>query len=144
MSAEENKAIARRIMNEAMNDGRLEVADELIASDWVDHDPANPPDFAGGPDAFKQLVSLYRGAFPDLRMTIEDMVAEGDRVVTRWTARGTHEGELMGVPPSGKQVTVTGIGIDRIAGGKVAESWGSWDTLGLLTQVGAIPELAQA
>ena len=144
MSAEENKAIARRIMNEAMNDGRLEVADELIASDWVDHDPANPPDFAGGPDAFKQLATMYRAAFPDMEMTIEDMVAEGDRVVTRWTARGTHEGELMGVPPSGKQVTVTGIGIDRIAGGKVAESWGSWDTLGLLTQVGAIPELAQA
>jgi steroid delta-isomerase-like uncharacterized protein len=144
MPAEENKAIARRLMTEVMNEGKLEVADELLAADWVDHDPANPPGSASGPDAFKQLATMYRAAFPDMKMTIEDMIAEGDRVVTRWTARGTHQGELMGAPPSGKQVTVTGIGIDRIAGGKIAESWGNWDTLGLLTQVGAIPEPARA
>ncbi len=90
-------------------------------------------------DAFKQLVTLYRTAFPDFRVPIEDLVAEGDRVVVRWTARGTHQGELMGNAPSGNRMAVTGILIDRVSGGKIEEEWVDYDTLHLMQQIGAVP-----
>ena len=82
---------------------------------------------------------VFRGAFPDTRITIEDQVAEGDRVVTRWTARGTHQGDLMGIPPSGASGEIGGVTINRISGGKIAETWGSYDLLGLIRQIGATP-----
>ena len=82
---------------------------------------------------------MYGVAFPDIQMTVEEQVAEGDRVVTRWSAQGTHEGELMGVPASGKQVTVSGITIARLADGKIQEEWSNWDGLGLMEQIGAMP-----
>ena len=87
---------------------------------------------------------MYRGALPDLLMTVEDLIAEGDKVVTRWTARGTHQGELMGIPPSGNRVEVTGISVDRIEGGKFVEGWANYDALGMMQQIGAVPTAEQA
>jgi steroid delta-isomerase-like uncharacterized protein len=139
---EANKAIARRIIEEVYNEGRYEVADELVAPDFVGYDAASPEPMRG-PDGIKRQAEGYRTAFPDLRLTIEDVIAEGDRVVTRWTATGTQEAELFGIPATGKQATVTGITIGRIADGRIAENWISWDTLGLLQQLGAVPALAQ-
>ena len=137
-----NKATARRFLEDAFNKGDLDVIDEICLPTVVDHDPAMPAD-TSGIEALKQLVAGYRAAFPDLRMTVEEQVGEGDLVATRWTARGTHEGELMGVAPSGKQATVTGITLDRFEDGRIAESWTNWDTLGLLKQLGAVPMTSQ-
>jgi steroid delta-isomerase-like uncharacterized protein len=139
VSAEENKAVARRWFEDLFNAGNLEVADEIIAPDHVNHDPTLP-DIPPGPEGQKQLVNLYRGAFTNAHISVEDQLAEGDRVVTRWTGSGTHQGEFMGVAPSGNQVTVTGITINRVSGGKIAESWTNYDALGMMQQIGAIPE----
>jgi steroid delta-isomerase-like uncharacterized protein len=140
---EANKAISRRVVEEIFNEGRLEAADELVTPDFVGHDPALPEPFRG-PEGLKGQVDGYRAAFPNLRIAIEDEIAEGDRVVTRWSARGTHEAELFGIPATGRQTTVTGITIDRIADGRIVETWTNWDTLGLLQQLGAIPAMAEA
>jgi len=142
MSAE-NKALARRLVEEAFNAGRLEVVDELVASDFVEHDPSLTEEVRG-PAGVKELIAGYRAAFPDIRITIEDQIADGDYVVSRWSGTGTHQGELMGMPATGKQATVTGITIDRIVDGRIAESWDNWDTLGLMQQLGAIPVPAMA
>jgi steroid delta-isomerase-like uncharacterized protein len=142
MSAE-NKALSRRLLEEAFNAGRLDVTDELVANDYVGHDAALPEEVRG-PAGLKELIGGYRAAFPDIHLAIEDQIADGDRVVTRWSGKGTHQGELMGMPATGKQATVTGITIDRIAAGRIAESWTSWDTLGLMQQLGAIPAPAMA
>jgi steroid delta-isomerase-like uncharacterized protein len=139
---EENKRISRRSVDEIFNQGNLEVAEELYAPDFIGYDPALP-DPMRGPEGIKQQAEGYRAAFSDMRLTIDDEIAEGDRVVTRWTARGTHDGELFGIPATGKQSTVVGMTIDRIIDGRIVESWNSWDTLGLLQQLGAVPELAQ-
>jgi steroid delta-isomerase-like uncharacterized protein len=138
-----NKDLARRVIEEVFNQGKLEVADELIAEGSISHDPALPEP-AIGPEGLKQTVDGYRTAFPDLRVTIEDQIAEGDRVVTRWSARGTHEGDLWGLAPTGKEGTVTGITIDRMEGGKIVESWTNWDTLGLMQQLGIVPAVVAA
>jgi steroid delta-isomerase-like uncharacterized protein len=140
---EANKAIARRVIDEIYNAGRLEVADEIVTPDFVGRDPASPEPMRG-PEGLKRQAEGYRTAFPDLRLTIEDEIAERDRVVTRWSARGTHEAELFGIPATGKQTTVSGITISRIIDGRIAESWISWDTFGLLQQLGAIPAMAEA
>ena len=140
---ETNKAISRRVIEEIFNEGKLEIADELIAPDFVGYDPALPEPMRG-PDGVKQQAAGYRAAFSDMRLTIEDDIAEGDRVVTRWTARGTHDGELFGIQPTGKETTVTGVSIDRIIDGRLVETWNNWDTLGLLQQLGAVPALAEA
>ena len=139
MSTEDNKALVRRIIEEVWNQGNLAVVDELSDENVVNHNPPGPP--LQGPEAFKQFVLMYRSAFPDTHFTIEDEIAEGEKVVTRWTARGTHKGELMGIPPTGKQVTVTGISIDRFAGGKSIESWTNFDTLGMMQQLGVVPAI---
>jgi steroid delta-isomerase-like uncharacterized protein len=140
---ETNKAISRRVVEDLFNEGRLEAADEIVTTDFVGHDPASPEPVLG-PEGLKRNVEGYRTAFPDVRLSIDDEIAEGDRVVTRWTARGTHQAELFGIPATGKQATVTGMTIDRIVEGRIAESWTNWDTLGLLQQLGALPALAQA
>jgi steroid delta-isomerase-like uncharacterized protein len=137
-----NKSVAGRIIEEIFNQGRVEVIDEIVTAGYVSHDPALPEP-ATGPEGLKQVVTGYRGAFPDLTVTIDDQIAEGDRVVTRWTARGTHEGDLWGIAATGKQGTVTGITIDRVESGKIVESWTNWDTLGLMQQIGVVPSLAQ-
>jgi steroid delta-isomerase-like uncharacterized protein len=137
--SEQNKAIARRTFEEVYSGRNPDAADELYSPDFVDRDPAAPPEMTRGPEGVKQQAAMYKAAFPDLEMTVEDQLAEGDKAVTRWTARGTHEGELMGVPASGTRVTVTGITISRISDGKVEEEWTNWDGLGLMQQIGAIP-----
>ena len=141
MSAESNKALSRRLLEEAFNVGNIDVIDELVTTDFVNHDAALPEAMVG-PDAAKATISGYRSAFPDLRITIEEQIADEQGVATRWSAKGTHEGDLMGMAPTGKQATVTGITIDRIVDGRIAESWTNWDTLGMLQQLGVVPVLA--
>lgn len=142
MSAE-NKALSKRFLEEAFNAGNVAIMDEILADGFVNYDAALPEPSVGI-EAAKASVMVYRDAFPDLKITIEEQIAEGDKVVTRWSARGTHQGDLMGIPPTGKQGTVTGITIERITGGKIIESHTNWDTLGLLQQLGVVPALATA
>jgi steroid delta-isomerase-like uncharacterized protein len=138
--SEDLKAVARQVI-EIFNTGNLDLADDVIADDYVGHDPTSPEPLQGR-DAFKAQVALYRGAFSDLELTIDDELAEGDRVVTRWTGRGTHDGELFGISATGNTTTVTGISISRIADGKIVEDWSNWDALGLMQQLGAVPAMA--
>lgn len=139
MSVEENKAIFRRIVEEGFNKGNLAIVDELVATNHVNH-----TDNVHGPEEYKQFITMYRTAFPDLHMTIEDQIAEGDKVVNRWTSRGTHKGDLMGIPPTGKQITVMGMYVARIIGGKIVEEWGNFDALGMMQQLGVVPPPGQA
>ena len=141
MSAEENKALFRRVLD-MINTGDLDKADELIAGDYVYHAPGSPE--MRGPQGFKQLISMYRTAFPDMTMVLDDILADGDKVAARWTATGTHRGELMGIPPTGKRVTTSGSIISRFAGGKVVEDHEVIDTLGMLQQLGVVPAQEQA
>jgi len=140
MSTEQNKAMDRRVYEEVWNGGNLAVIDELVAANYVDHDQ-EPTSALEGLEGLKQSVTMYRTAFPDVHFTIDDQIAEGDLLVTRWTARGTHQGPLMGIPPTGKQAMVTGISITRVASGKVVEGWTNFDALGLLQQLGAGPSM---
>ena len=135
--SEENKAIARRLIDELANKGNMAVIPELAAADFVSHQIGGED--VRGHEGLRQLMTMYRTAFPDLHMTVEDQIAEEDRVVTRWTARGTHKGDLQGIPPTGKQVTVTGIAIDRFVGGKIAEEWEVFDQMGMMQQLGVVP-----
>jgi len=138
MGEHDLKAIARRETEEIFGKGNLDVADEIIAPEYVGHDPALPEP-TRGPEGVKQAAAGYRAAFSDMTVTVEQQVAEGDTVVTRWTARGTHDGELFGIAPTGKQGTVTGISIERFVDGKVVEDHTNWDTFGLMQQLGAVP-----
>ena len=142
MPADENKAIARRYIEGFWSQGSVP-AEDLLTPDYVVHDPGTPGR-TGGVEGENQVASMYRAVFADLRFSVEDVLAEGDRSVIRWTARGTHHGELLGIAPTGKAVAIPGISILRIAGGKIAEHWLNWDTLGLLQQLGAIPAPGQA
>ena len=139
--SEQNKTLARRVFEEVYNQGKLSAADELAAGDFVVHMPSQA---IHGREGIKQYVALLRAAFPDIHFTIEQQVAEGDRVVTRWTARGTHLGEFQGIPPTGKQVRVTGTDIDRIVNGKAVECWINMDELGMMQQLGAVAAPAQS
>ncbi|HEX6710702.1 MAG TPA: ester cyclase [Rubrobacter sp.] len=143
MSAEENKAVVRRFLDEVFGGGNLELVDEIFAPDYVLHDPAIPGEVSGT-EGIKQYVSMYRGAYPDTHFTIEDQIAEGDHVVTRWKGQGTHRGELMGIPPTERLVTVTGVEVDRVSGGKIEETWVNYDALGMMQQLGAIPTPGRA
>ena len=143
MSAQENKAVVRRMLDELFNKGNLDLTEELLAPDFVEHDPSMPEDLHGL-EAFKQYVGGYRSAFPDIHIEVEDQVAEGDRVATRWTGTGTHEGELMGIAPTGNRVEVAGMDISRISGGKIAESWSNYDVMGMMQQLGVVPAPGQA
>jgi len=140
--ADDGKTIQRRMIEEVYNKGRLDLIDDLIAPEYLGHDPALPRDIVGPPGE-KELVAGYRAAFPDLRITIDEQIAENDRVVARWTARGTHTGDLWGIAGTGKDITVTGTSVDRISGGRIIESWSNWDTLGLMQQLGVVPVMAQ-
>ena len=139
MSTEENKALTRHAY-ELANQGNLAAFYELFAPDFVLH---NASMAIRGLEAYKQFLSLYLTAFPDAQSSIEDLIAEGDTVVVRQTFRGTHQGELMGIPPTGKQVSATGIVITRIANGKAVEEWSNYDDLGLLQQLGVVPAPGQ-
>ena len=138
VSAQENKALVRRAFEEGWNTGNLEVFDETPAPDHVLHDPSLPEDVVGL-DGMKGFASEFLRAFPDLRFSIEDQVAEGDMVATRWTSSATHEGELMGIAPTGNRTGVSGVTVSRVSGGKIVEDWNNWDALGLMRQIGAIP-----
>ena len=133
MSTEANKTIIRRRVEEIWNQGDLAIADELIADDYLSNGRTI------GREGYKQFVAGVRAAFPDLRFTLDDLVAEGDRVAVRYTAQGTHSGTFMGIPPTGKRVTFTGIDLFRIAHGRMAEEWLMFDQLGLLRQLGVVP-----
>jgi steroid delta-isomerase-like uncharacterized protein len=137
MSVSENKAVVRRFHEEFTNRGDLSVADEVAAPACVLHYGGRPP--AAGPDSFKRTLTMLRTAFPDLTYTIEDMVAEGDEVAERVTVRGTHRGEFLGVPPTNRPVTFSGLVIFRFAGGRIVENWAMPDLLSVLQQLGAVP-----
>lgn len=135
MSAEENKAIVRRTWEDLFNKGNLATADELIAASFTNHAaPGAPP----GPISFKQLVTMYRAAFPDVQFIIEDLLCDGDKVVIRNTFRGTHRGSFMGIAPTGRSIAQEQIHIVRVADGKIAEHWAVRDDLSLMRQLGAI------
>jgi len=138
MSIEDNKALARRAIEEIMNQRNLAVFDQLHSPDYVCHLNSRT---IQGPEPVKQLLSMVLTAFPDQHYTFEDVFGEGDRVVVRYTSRGTHQGDLMGIPPTGKQVTVTGIDIMRIANGKILEEWINND---LMQQLGVTSTPEQA
>ena len=140
-STEANKASVRRFYDEVFNTKNRAAIDAFIAPNHVDH--AAPPGTPGGLAGAKQTITMYLTAFPDLHFTVEDTIAEGDQVVARLTARGTQQGAFMGIPPTGKQATVTAIDINRIVGGKSVEHWLEMDTLGLLQQLGVLPAPGQ-
>jgi steroid delta-isomerase-like uncharacterized protein len=135
--SEANKALCRRYYEEVWNGRNLAALNELLAADFFDHDPS-APDVGRGIEGARKLVNYYLAAFPDTHFTIDDMIAEGDRCVVRWTVRGTHRGDLGGIRPTGRQVTLTGIGICRIANGKIAEAYTNWDALGMMQQLGVV------
>ena len=137
MSTEQNKAIIRRFYEEFFNQGKLEVADELHGADFKHYD-SGAPDPGGGPEGYKRRNAVFMKAFPDRAVTIDDLVAEGDKVVTRSTLRATHTGDLPGVPATGKRVVVTAIIISRFQDGKIVEEWEDWNALGMLEQLGVL------
>ena len=139
MSLQENKDIVQRVV-EMVNAGKLAQVEELYASDFVNHDPSAPT--VGDREALMQHFAASGKGFPDARVTIEDMAAEGDKVAKRWTYHGTHTGEFMGIPATGKKIAMAAITIYRISGGKVAECWWASDTLGLMRQLGVVPPMA--
>ena len=139
--SEHNKANVRRLVEELWNKGNLSVADELFAPTYEHHD-ASTLDFGRGPEGEKKRATLYRTAFPDLHLMIGDILAEGETVMTRWSCRGTHKGDLSGIAPTGKQINISGVTIARFAGSKIVEGWVNWDALGLMQQLGVVPQLA--
>ena len=130
-------AVARRIVDEVWAEGRLETIDELIAEDFRGWTPTNGE--VKGREAFREQVKMYRSAFPNMTMVVDLVTSDGEWATTKWTASGTHTGELMGMPATGKDVTVTGIGVDRIVGGQIVEAYAVFDALGMLQQMGAVP-----
>jgi steroid delta-isomerase-like uncharacterized protein len=139
---QEVKEIARRVLEDPWR-GKLDEALELVADDYVGHVPGVPEPIRGK-DGFREFVNSYLAGFPDGTITVDDQIAEGEFVATRWTGRGTNTGELMGMAPTGKQVTVEGITYSRIADGKARQAWLIWDTLAMMQQLGAVPEAAAA
>ncbi len=141
-SSEENKAAVRACF-QAGTDGNLDALDAVISADYVLHDPGSPEEVRGV-DRLKEMVGMYRSGVPDLRVTIEHQFTEGDYVATRFTARGTHEGEILGVPPTRRDVTIRGLTISRCRDGKIVEEWEVSDIFGLMRQIGALPEMAES
>ena len=140
--SEQNKTAVRRLFDELWNKGNLPVADELFAQNYSHHD-SSTPEFGQGPGSEKKRATLYRTAFPDVRLTVEDIIAEGETVTARWSCKGTHRGDLNGIASTGKQFNISGISVVRFTSGKISESWVNWDALGLMQQLGVVPELAK-
>jgi len=137
MSAEESKEIVRRFWG-VWEEGNIDLVDKLLAPDYINHTPATP-DQPTGPEGVKGVVSMFRSAMPDLRVIVEDMVAEGDKVAVRYTLEGTHEGELFGVPPTGQRLSIKSIAVERVSDGKIREHWRVTDSLDMMQQLGVIP-----
>lgn len=137
--ADDNTALVRRFIEEMINGNQLSLADDLFTPDYVDHTPGAPP-VPPGPAGMRETVNVFRTAFPrDMKYTIDDLFGAGDRVAVRWTASGTNTGSLMGLPPTGKHVSVSSVYIFRVEGGKLAEAWGDFDALGMQQQLGLLP-----
>ena len=143
MSTEQNKALVRQLVEEVINQGNISMIDELLIPDFVEHEEL-PPGIPPGREAPKALFTMLRSAFPDLKATIEHLIAEGDEVVLHMTWTGTHEGEFMGIPPTGKRISINVIDILGIAEGKFVEHWGQMDSMGMMQQLGAIPTPGQS
>jgi steroid delta-isomerase-like uncharacterized protein len=145
MSTQENKTMVRRFLEESLGEGKPELVEDLLDPDFVRYDPYIEAGEVRGTQTVKDNIVWFANAFPDLSCTVEDQVAEGDEVVSRWTLRGTHQGEFFGVPASGKRVEMSGIQIDRFdeESGKIVEEWAEFDLLGAMRQMGAIPEPQQ-
>ncbi|MDO8691753.1 MAG: ester cyclase [Dehalococcoidia bacterium] len=137
MSAEDKKALVREATYEIWNNGNFGVLEKAYTSDYVSHDTSSPEPLNA--QAFKESVTLYRAAFPDMLVKVEDEILEGDMLVERWSATCTHRGEFMGLPPTGKKLSLTGISVVRLRADKIAESWENYDALGMLQQLGAAP-----
>jgi steroid delta-isomerase-like uncharacterized protein len=135
----DNETTIRTLVEEVWNRGNLAATEDFVAPDVVDHDPARPPDLPQGREGIKQAVSMYRTAFPDLRLSVDELLAHEDKVVWRWHSEGTHTGEFLGLLPTNKHGRITGISIARLEDGKVVETWSEWDNLGLLQQLGVAP-----
>jgi steroid delta-isomerase-like uncharacterized protein len=131
------KEIVRRVTEEPWT-GNTAIIDELVSPDYVGHDPTEPEPIRG-PAGIKENLEKYKAGFSDAQVTVDDQFAEGDRVATRWTGRGTHDGEILGIAPTGKQVTVSGLTISTVENGLVVEEQTEWDALGMLIQLGAVP-----
>lgn len=138
MSVEESKAIMRQYFKGAWEQGNIGLLDELLAPDYINHSPATP-DLSTGPQEVKEVVSMFRNAMPDLRVVIEEMLAEGDKVATRYALEGTHRGELFGIAPTGQQLSIKSITVERVAEGKIWEHWRVTDEMGILRQLGVFP-----
>jgi len=132
MSTKENKAIQSRFQD-IWNQGDFSIIEEIFDKYFLNHSVD-----AKGFDVIRQFVTIYRKAFPDVKFTIEDQIAEGDKSVMRYNITGTHKGEFQGIAPTGKSIKITGIAIHRIANGKIVEIWANWDALGLMQQLGAV------
>lgn len=132
---------SRRLLEQSFNTGNFELIDQLVGPEALNHNPALPAQMRDlrGPDGLKRIVTMYRTAFPDVQMTVDDVIASGDKVVLRWHSEGTHRGELAGLAPTGTHGSVTGISIDRWRDGKIVEAWVEWDNMGLARQLGAAP-----
>lgn len=134
--SQENKDIVRRCWEECFNKGNLNVVDQLVAPSYVWHGPGME---VHGREGVKQVINTYRTAFPDIRMTYQDQIAEGDKVASRWTVHGTHRGDLMGTPPTNKPMTLSGMVLSRLVKGQIVEEWEVFDQLGMMQQLGLIP-----
>jgi steroid delta-isomerase-like uncharacterized protein len=137
MSTETNKTVLKRFFEELFTRGNLSVADEIVGANYVNHNAV--PGETPGREGLKGFVTYLRTAFPDIHFTVEDQIAEGDKVVTRWRVTGTQQGEFAGIPATGKPVNVTAINIHRVSNGQIQEAWLNWDTLGMMQQLGVVP-----
>ena len=142
MSIEQNKALARKLVEEVINQGNISEIDELLIPNFVEHEEL-PPGIPPGREAPKALFTMLRSAFPDIKATIEHLIAEGDEVVLHMTWTGTQKGEFMGVPPTGKSISINVIDIIRIADGKFVEHWGVMDQMAMMQQLGVVPAPGQ-
>lgn len=143
LPGDENKALVRRAVADVFNAANLAAVDDLYAPDFVNHAPPSLGPEVRGRATARLFAAAWHVAFPDLHVAVEDEWVDGDTVVTRWTARGTHRGTLRGIPPTGQRVVVMALEVSRIADGKIAEQWLAFDTLGLLQQLGGVSEPAE-